>query len=159
MLLLMVAMPVGIGYLGSLATTEHTQGWYAEADQAPWTPPDAVFGPVWTTLYIAMGVAAWLVWRRGSQVRPAARRHALGWYALQLGLNAIWSPLFFAGYPTWGSAALWGALMVIVALIVTLVVTLRAFWPLSRVAAILLIPYLGWVVYASTLNLYMAIMN
>ncbi|WP_300345437.1 TspO/MBR family protein [Nesterenkonia sp.] len=151
----MLAVPVGIGMLGSLATRAHTDGWYAEAEKAPWNPPDWVFGPVWTTLYLTMGLAAWLVWRRRGFITSRARR-ALRWYAVQLALNAVWSPLFFAGYPRWQDAALWGAAAVIVALIGALAVTIWAFWPVSRTAAVLMVPYLGWVVYASTLNIYIA---
>lgn len=155
-LVAMIAIPLLVGFLGSQATSQHTDGWYAEADVAPWNPPNWVFGPVWTVLYIAMGFAAWLVWRR--RHRRGSRR-ALSLYVGQLILNSTWSPLFFAGYPAWGSAALWAAMLVIVALAAMVAVTIRGFWPISRLAAVLLMPYLAWVLYASTLNLYIALAN
>ena len=155
-LAVMIGVPLLVGFLGSQATSEHTDGWYSQADVAPWNPPSWVFGPVWTTLYIMMGLAAWLVWRRGE---VKAVWTALGLYIGQLILNSIWSPLFFAGYPAWGSAALWAAMGVILALIVLLIMTIRAFWPITRLGAVLLLPYLAWVVYASSLNLYIAVAN
>lgn len=153
----MIAIPLLVGFLGSQATSEHTDGWYSEADLAPWNPPSWVFGPVWTLLYILMGIAAWLVWRR--RYKEASVWQALSLYVGQLFLNSIWSPLFFAGYPSWGTPALWAAMVVVLALIVALALTLRAFWPISRLSAILLLPYLMWVVYASSLNLYIALAN
>ncbi|GFZ93967.1 TspO/MBR family protein [Nesterenkonia alkaliphila] len=155
-LAVMIAVPLLVGFLGSQATSEHTDGWYSEAEVAPWNPPSWVFSPVWTTLYIMMGVAAWLVWRHR---HAAAVRTALGLYLAQLVLNGLWTPLFFAGYPAWGTAALWGAMAVILGLILVLALTIRAFWPISRLAAVLLLPYLGWVAYAASLNLYIAIAN
>lgn len=97
-----------------------------------------------------------MVWRERRRINAWP---ALSIYIAQLVLNSIWSPLFFSGYPIWGTAALWAAMGVITALIVMILVTIRMFWPISRIAAGLLIPYLAWVVYASTLNFYIALMN
>ena len=155
-LVLMVAIPVAVGFVAGQFTAEETDGWYEQASVPPWNPPDWLFGPVWTTLYAVMGVAAWLVWRERLRLNAWP---ALWIYIGQLVLNSIWSPLFFSGYPVWGTGALWAAMVVIVALIVMIAVTIRAFWPISRVAAVLLTPYLGWVLYASTLNFYIALMN
>ncbi|MGO1182266.1 MAG: TspO/MBR family protein [Micrococcaceae bacterium] len=156
MLIVFLLVPVLVGFVGSMLTTNQVDGWYASADQAPWTPPNAVFGPVWTALYLIMGLAAWLVWLRP---RSAGRRTALTWFVAQLALNSVWSPAFFGGYPLWGSAALWIAFAIIVALLVSLVMTIRQFWSVRTLAAVLLLPYLLWVTYASTLNLYMALFN
>lgn len=153
----MIGIPLLVGFLGSQATSEHTDGWYSEADLAPWNPPSWVFGPVWTVLYILMGISAWLVWRQ--RYRAGAVWQALSLYVGQLVLNSIWSPLFFAGYPSWGTPALWAAMMVILTLIVTLALTVRTFWRISHLGAVLLLPYLAWVVYASSLNLYIALAN
>ena len=155
-LLAFLAIAAAVAVLGSLATTAQVDGWYAEADKAPWTPPNAVFGPVWTVLYTLMSVAAWLVWRerRRAQVGPA-----LGWYVGQLVLNSVWTPLFFALYPSVGSAALWLAFAVIVLLDVAVLVTVVQFWRVRRAAAVLLVPYLAWILYASSLNLYAALNN
>lgn len=103
-----------------------------------------------------MGVAAWLVWRERHRFNA---RPALWVFVIQLVLNSIWSPLFFTGFPIWGTAALWAAMVLIVVLIVMIAVTIRLFWPISRVAAVLLMPYIAWVLYASTLNFYVALVN
>jgi tryptophan-rich sensory protein len=155
-LVLLVAIPLGIGFAGSMVTVDNVDGWYANADKAPWTPPNEVFGPTWSALYIIMGVASWLVWRL---YRSEEVRRPLGLYATQLILNGLWTPVFFGLYPSLGSAALWVACAIMAALIVALLATIRAFKPVSSVAAWLLVPYLLWLVYASTLNVYAAIFN
>jgi tryptophan-rich sensory protein len=141
--------------LGSAATFDNVTGWYATADKAPWSPPNGVFGPVWTVLYTAMAVAAWLVWR---QQAPGTRR-ALTVYGVQLALNLAWTPLFFGLYPVIGTAALWLALVVILALIAAVAVTVLYFGPISRAAGLLLLPYVSWLVFASTLNWWAAAHN
>lgn len=155
-LVLFVAIAFGVAALGSIATFQNVEGWYAEADKAFWTPPNVVFGPVWTVLYTLMSVAAWLVWRE-----PASRdrSRALGVYIAQLALNAVWTPVFFGLYPTIGAPALWVALAIIVALDVMVLVTMLRFWPVRRLAAVLLIPYWAWVLYATTLNAALALLN
>ncbi|GAA3063638.1 MULTISPECIES: TspO/MBR family protein [Actinomycetes] len=155
-LLVLLALPMGVGFLGSALTSDQVDGWYAQADVAPWNPPNWVFGPVWTVLYLTMGLAAWLVWReRAAPGRP----RALGLFALQLVLNGLWTPIFFGAYPLWGSAALWLAFAVIVAMIAAVVATILAFRRVRGFAAALLLPYLAWILYASTLNLSIAVMN
>ncbi len=138
-----------VAVLGSLATIPNVEGWYAEADKPSWTPPDWVFGPVWTVLYLMMAVAAWLVWRKRDRMRGTA---ALAAYVQQLVLNAAWSPVFFALRNVMGPGALWLAFAIIVGLAFVVVVTIRRFWPISRLAALLLVPYLAWVLYATALN-------
>ncbi len=130
--------------LGSLATADNVDGWYATADKPAFNPPNWVFGPVWTILYIAMAVAAWLVWRRRGDLR-------LWW--VQLALNLAWTPVFFAGQ--W----LWPALVVIIALDVAVALTLVMFWRTSRPAGLLFVPYLAWVLFATALNLAIAVAN
>jgi benzodiazapine receptor len=141
--------------LGALATAGNVEGWYVTADKAPWSPPNIVFGPVWTILYTAMAVAAWLVWRKQA---PGTRR-ALTAYAVQLALNLAWTPVFFGLYPDFGTAALWLALVIIVALIAAVSVTVLYFGPISRTAGLLLLPYITWLVFAATLNVWAAIHN
>lgn len=155
-LILFIAISFAVAGAGSLATFQNVDGWYADADKAFWTPPNIVFGPVWTVLYTLMSVAAWLVWR---QPDSPARRRALGVYVAQLALNAIWTPVFFGLYPVAGVAALWVALIIIAALDVMVLVTMLAFWPVRRLAAVLLIPYWAWVLYATTLNAALAVLN
>jgi translocator protein len=137
-----------VAALGGLATVNNVDGWYATADKAPWSPPNGVFGPVWTVLYTAMAVAAWLVWRK----RNGRTKAALTVYGIQLGLNLAWTPVFFGLYPTLGPAALWLALAIILALIAAVTLTVLQFGPISRTAGLLLLPYVAWLVFASTLN-------
>jgi tryptophan-rich sensory protein len=155
-LILFLLIAFAVAALGSLTTIQNVDGWYADAGKAPWTPPDAVFGPVWTVLYALMSVAAWLVWREPDSPR---RRRALGAYVAQLVLNAVWTPVFFGLYPIAGAAALWVAFAIIVALDVVVLLTMLRFWRVRRLAAVLLIPYWAWVLYATTLNAAAAALN
>lgn len=142
-------------FLGSLAITANAHGWYAAANKAPWTPPGWVFGTVWTVLYTAMAVAAWLVWRQ----RSTRRRGAMLAYGLQLALNLAWTPTFFGMYPVLGTAALWLAFLIITALGLAVSVTVLRFGPISRTAGVLMLPYLSWIVFSASLNLYAAATN
>jgi len=117
--------------------------WYAALDKPSWNPPNAVFGPVWTTLYILMGIAAWLVWRRAGF---AGARTALTLYGVQLALNALWSYLFF------GMQSPLAAFLELTVLWGVIVATLVRFWRVSPAAGALLIPYLCWVSFAGVLN-------
>jgi translocator protein len=118
-------------------------GYYASLVKPSWSPPAWVFGPVWTALYLMMAVAAWLVWRQGGW---RAQRAPLSLYLLQLALNALWTPVFF------GLRSPGLALVVIVSLGAAIVLTGRAFRPVSRITSWLLVPYLVWVVFAAALN-------
>lgn len=121
--------------------------WYFALARPVWTPPPWLFGPVWTLLYLMMAVAAWMVWKRAGTTRP------LEWWAVQLMLNAAWSPLFF------GLHRLGLAVIVIAALWLAIAATIRAFAAVDRRAAWLLVPYLAWVSYASALNVAIWQMN
>ena len=154
-LLAFLAASALVAGLGGLATANNVEGWYATADKAPGSPPNWVFGPVWTALYTAMAVAAWLVWRS----RAEGTRPALTAYAVQLVLNLLWTPVFFGLYPVLGTPALWIAFVIIVALAVAVSVTVLHFGPINRAAGLLLLPYLAWIVFASSLNLWMALNN
>jgi len=129
--------------VGSLATSTQSD-WYRELIKPSFNPPGWVFGPVWTVLYILIGVSFFLVWRRGFPGK--AGRAALVCFLVQLALNAVWTLLFFGLQ----SPAL--ALVDIVALLVAIVLTIILFSSISRVAACLLIPYLAWVSFATVLN-------
>ncbi len=117
--------------------------WYAGLHKPAWNPPGWIFGPVWSALYTMMAVAAWLVWQRGGF---AVQRKPLGWFLVQLVLNAVWTPLFF-GLHRPGVA--FGE---IILLWLAIAATLLAFRPVSRAAAWLLAPYLAWVSFAAVLN-------
>jgi translocator protein len=128
-----------IGGLGSVRSGEL----YAQLDKPAWAPPASVFGPMWTVLYVLMAVAAVLVVRRAGW--PGARP-AMVLFGVQLVLNALWPWLFFA----WRQGAV--SAVEIVGLLVVLVLTVRAFAQLHRGAAVLLLPYLLWVGYATALT-------
>jgi tryptophan-rich sensory protein len=151
-----IAINVLSATLGSAVSQPFIQGWYAEAVKPGWTPPNWVFSVVWTVLYLSTSVAAWLVWR---QRRRRRVDRALTLYAVQLVLNAIWSPLFFALYPVIGETATWLSLTVHVLLLVAIIVTIAEFRPIDRAAAVLMMPYLVWVTYAATLTIGIALLN
>jgi benzodiazapine receptor len=143
-LLLLVAACLGTGYLGSMATAESVRDWYPTIAKPPWTPPDAVFGPVWSMLYVTMAVAAWMVWRETGPTR--SRAAAFSVFGLQLALNLSWSILFF------GLERPGAALAEIVLLWLAILWTVLLFARHSRTGAWLLTPYLGWVTFAAALN-------
>lgn len=156
MLIAFLAISFGVAALGGLSTVENVNGWYLGAAKAFWTPPNVVFGPVWTVLYSLMSVSAWLVWRKRERI---AVRPALTFYVVQLVLNALWTPIFFGLYPLMGIAALWTALVIIAALDIMVLLTMLRFWRVRPLAAVLLIPYWAWVLYATTLNVAIAVQN
>ena len=131
-----------VGAAGGMVTAPAMRGWYFSLLRPPGTPPGWVFAPVWTTLYLLMGTAAWLVWRRGGPAAPGALRF-WGW---QLLANAAWSPVFFVLH---SPAA---ALAIILLLLGLIVLTLREFMRIQPWAGALLLPYLAWVCYATYLN-------
>ncbi len=127
-----------------------TDGWYAELNKPAWNPPDWIFGPVWTALYIMMAVAAWRVWLRGGWKE---QRTALGLFLVQWALNALWTPLFFGLHlPGW-------AFVEILLLLLFILLTIRAFRPVDRIAGALMIPYAAWVAFAGVLNFTIWQMN
>lgn len=117
---------------------------YAALDRPAWAPPAWLFGPAWTVLYVLIALSGWWAWRAGGGLR--AQPVAFAAYGVQLVLNAAWTPLFF-GLGAFG-AALADILLLGVAILVTVVLFARS----SRVAAVLLVPYLLWVAYATALN-------
>lgn len=121
------------------------RSWYFTLVRPPGTPPNALFGPVWTVLYVLMGVAAWRVWQRVDRAVARSFR-ALRLWGWQLLLNALWTPAFF------GLHSLDAALVVILLMFVAIALTMRAFAPIDRWAALLLAPYLAWTAYATYLT-------
>ncbi|KAL3692608.1 hypothetical protein R1sor_006259 [Riccia sorocarpa] len=141
-LLVAVAIPLVLGTLDGLVNAPNTP-WYFELKKPRWQPPGFLFGGAWSILYPLMGLASWLVWAEGGfqlQGKP------LTLYITQLVLNLLWPILFF------GKKNLGLALVDIVALCGTLFATVKAFQPVNHVAANLMKPYLGWVVFATILN-------
>ncbi len=133
-----------IGFLGSIATQASVDDWFTTLEKPFFNPPNWLFAPVWSVLYVMMGIAAGLVWYRG--LHHVWVKTALYHFLFQLFLNLSWSVVFFGlQRPFW-------ALLVIVALIILLVLTIRWFKIADKKAAYLLIPYLIWVVFAAALN-------
>jgi len=139
-----VLLPLAVGVLGSFSTMDAVRTWYPTLVRPSFAPPSWVFGPVWTTLYLMMGVASWLVWRQGL-AKPEVRS-ALVCYGVQLVFNLLWSWLFF------GLRRPFVALLEIILLLVLIGMTAIRFAAVSRGAALLLLPYLAWVAFATVLN-------
>jgi translocator protein len=132
-------------FSAAVVGSQFTPGeWYASIARPSWTPPSWIFGPVWTALYTMMAVAGWLVWIDRGWARG---RLAIGLFAAQLTLNALWSYLFFGARQP-GTAA-----VEIVILWVTIAVTTVVFWRIRRAAGLLFAPYLAWVTFAMALNI------
>lgn len=129
--------------IGGYATSTSVQDWYPTLKKPAWNPPNSVFGPVWTALYLGMGFAAWLVWTKAGF---NAARLPLTLFVVQLVLNLAWSFFFFA-FRNPGAA-----FVELCVLWLTIVATLVAFWRVSALAGVLLIPYLAWVSFAGVLN-------
>lgn len=132
-----------IGALSGIAAGGDFVTYFDALRKPPLTPPPVAFGPAWTALYLLMGVAAWLVWREGLTRRTAL---ALGLFVAQLTLNFAWSLIFF------GRQRLGIALIEILALWMTILATVIAFWRVRTAAGALLLPYLAWVSFATYLN-------
>lgn len=139
------------GIVGSLFTGQAINTWYATLEKPALQPPAWLFGPVWTILYVLMGVAAFLVWRNGWAHRKA--KVALMFFFVQLVLNALWSIIFF------GLHSPGGALVEMAFLWVAIVATIVAFARVSAIASWLLAPYLIWVSFAAYLNYAIWILN
>jgi tryptophan-rich sensory protein len=132
-----------IGSSGGLITINEIPGWYAALQKPSFNPPNWLFGPVWTALYIMMGVAFYLVWRTPPS---AARKKALRAFLVQFALNCAWTPIFFALHQ------LGAALVVIVLMWTAILRTIFLFAPFSKTGSWLLVPYISWVSFATLLN-------
>lgn len=138
------------GAIGSLATASNIPTWYAALEKPTLNPPNEVFGPVWTVLYVLMGVALALVILEHTKL---AKKSAYCWFGIQLALNAAWSFVFFGLHmPELG-------IVVILLLLASILMTIRAFYGIKTAAAWLLLPYIGWVSFATYLTVAIAILN
>ncbi|MDH3241556.1 MAG: tryptophan-rich sensory protein [Alphaproteobacteria bacterium] len=138
-----VLLSLAVLGLGGAITATSVVTWYPTLAKPAFTPPDWLFGPMWTILYLLMAVAGWRIWRRSSAPGRAA---ALTAYGIQLGLNLGWSFLFF------GFRLIGLALAEIALLLVAVAVTTALFWRIDRPASLLFLPYLLWLGYAAALN-------
>lgn len=142
-LVVFLALCFAVSAIGGAITATSVDAWYQTLRKPSFNPPDWVFAPVWTALYIAMAVAGWRVWRRP---RAEPRQAALTLFGVQLALNLAWSFLFF-GYQRIGLA-----LIDIALLLLAIVATAVVFWRIDRPAGALFVPYALWVAYAAVLN-------
>jgi len=148
--LLAIAFCELIGSIGSIFIIPAIGGWYAILNKSPLNPPNWIFGPVWTTLFAFMGVAAFRIW---DKIKDRTAKTALMIFAFQLVLNVLWSILFFGAHnPA-------GAFIDIILMWLAIIWTILAFWKIDRAAAWLLAPYLLWVSFAAYLNYAVMVMN
>jgi len=145
-----LVLTFAVAAVGGAVTASSVQTWYPTLNKPAFNPPDWIFGPVWTALYAMMAMSAALVW---AGARPPARRTAITWFLIQLALNLGWSLLFF-GLQQVALAFGW-----LVLLWLAIAMTIRSFWPVSRPAGLLLVPYLAWVSFAGLLNFHIWRLN
>jgi tryptophan-rich sensory protein len=153
-----IAIPLMAGVIGSIFTSQSVSTWFQTIERPWFSPPNWLFGPVWTTLYVLMGISLFLVWRATSTITLPKDRHsrkiaAFIVFGIQLILNVLWSFLFF------GLRSPQLAFAEIVILLISIVVTIVIFSKISRLAALLMMPYTGWVTFASFLNLQIWLLN
>ena len=146
-----VTIPLAVGGLSGLVTAQGVQDWYPTLIKPSFNPPSWVFGPVWTVLYLMMGIAAFLVWQKGWD--SGAVKVALALFAIQLILNGLWSVLFF------GIRMPGLAFAELLLLWFSIGGTVVLFWRVSPVAGMLLLPYEAWVTFAAVLNGSIWILN
>ena len=140
-----------VGFAGSLVTFPSVESWYSTLQKPFFSPPNWLFAPVWTLLYILMGIAAYLVWREN--LKKKSVKKALFVFVFQLVLNFLWSFIFF------GLRSPLFALGEIIILWMAIVVTIKAFQSVNKYASWLLVPYLLWVSFAAVLNGAIFILN
>lgn len=145
-----IITPLLVGFLGSYFTLPSIPGWYQNLQKPFIAPPNWVFGPAWSTLYILMGGASFLIFQNGVKKKNI---FALKIYSLQLLLNLLWSIVFF------GLQSILGGMIVIIILWIIIFLTIKEFAKLNKTAGLLLWPYIAWVSFAGILNLLLLILN
>jgi benzodiazapine receptor len=149
-LIISIATPFLAAAIGNLATIPNIPTWYASLNKPFFNPPNWIFGPVWTLLYVLMGIGLYLVWIAKAS---GAKKQAYVWFGIQLAFNALWSIVFF------GMHMPLVALVVIVLLLIAISLMIRNFWRISRTAAWLQVPYVVWVTFATALTAAIALLN
>lgn len=150
-LLISIALCEFAGIIGSFFTFSSVSTWFPTLTKPVFSPPNWLFGPVWTILYLLMGIALYLVWKRG--LGDYHVKFAFWFFIVHLVVNSLWSFVFF------GANNITGAFVVILILLGMIIWSMKLFWPINRLAAYLLIPYLTWVSFASVLNYYLMAVN
>ncbi len=149
-LVLFLALCLAVSGIGGAITATSVDTWYQSLQKPPFNPPDWIFAPVWTALYVMMAIAGWRVWRRDG---IESRRSALALFAVQLGLNLAWSLVFF------GLQRIGLAFAEIVILLIAIIANTIMFWRIDRLAGVLFVPYALWVAYAAVLNGALWVLN
>lgn len=148
-LILSLILPQLAGAIGALFTVKAIPTWYTTLNKPSFSPPNWIFGPVWLTLYLLMGVALYLNWvKKTKQAKFNVRL-----FFIHLFFNAIWSPVFF------GAKNLFLALYIILIIWLMILVMIYNFWKVSKTSSLLLIPYLLWVSFATVLNFFVWRLN
>jgi translocator protein len=137
-----IVVCLAVGMAAGFATQQSIDDWYVTLIKPSWNPPNWLFAPVWTVLYVMMAVAAWLVWKQ-----PQDTKGALILFFSQLALNFAWSFLFF------GARSAWLGLIGVAFLLTAVAITTIVFWRITRPAGLLFVPYLAWTAFAAFLNL------
>ncbi|MDD1774578.1 MAG: tryptophan-rich sensory protein [Methanobacterium sp.] len=150
-LILSIAVVFIAGSIGNYFTITEITTWYTALTKPTWTPPNWVFGPVWTTLFILMGIALYLVWSKGLKRKDV--KIAIGIFAVQLILNTSWSIIFF------GLHSPLGGLITIIILWIAILANIIVFYRISKPAGFLLVPYIVWVSIAAYLNYSVYLLN
>ena len=142
--LINLAIPLIIGVLGSFFTRQSVSTWYLTLNKPSFNPPSWVFGPVWSSIFVMIGISAYLVWKKRAQIAHVPRTAAV--YFIQLVLNLLWSFLFFYAHKIGASV------FEIVALLVAVIINARVFYKIDKTAGLLFIPYILWVSFAAFLT-------
>ena len=150
-LIISIFIPIYTGFFGGLVTFSTVTTWYAGLNKPFFNPPSWLFGPVWTILYVLMGISLFLVWKKG--LNNEAARIAIALFSCQLAVNLFWSFAFF------GFMAPVAALVTILLLWLLIIVMIINFYHISKAAALMNIPYLLWVTFATVLNFAIVILN
>lgn len=144
-------IPFGAGAIGSIATASSIPTWYASLEKPFFNPPNWVFGPVWTFLYLLMGIALYLIWN--NKKRTKHKKKAMQYYWIQIVLNTLWSLVFF------GLKTTLGGILIIVPLVIFIILTMKNAKSVSTTAWLLFLPYLAWVSFATILNISLFLLN
>lgn len=150
-LIINLAIPLAIGALGAYFTASSVDTWFKTVNKPSFNPPDSVFGPVWTFLYILMGLSAYLVWQKRDQIAHVPRTAAI--YLIQLVLNLAWSFIFFYAHE------LGIAVIEIVVLWIVIIINAFTFYKIDKTAGLLFIPYILWVSFATILTYNIFVLN
>jgi len=148
-LILFLGICLLTGFIGSIFTTSSVNSWYLLINKPIYTPPNWLFGPVWTTLFIMMGISGWLAWKNDKK----AKSKAFIYYFVQLGLNLLWSVIFF------GLRSPFAASVEIIILWIFIFLSIKSFAKINKIAGFLLYPYIVWVSYAAFLTISIYFLN